>query len=128
MSSSIEVRVAEAETLNPLIRRLRLQAPAGQALPAFSAGAHVRVWVSLPGNQQDWRHYSLINPLPQASATSAPTHYDIAVRREDEGRGESWAFFGRVGHERGFAAQEIAAPDRNARRDSKANGHGRAVW
>ena len=89
MSSSIEVRVAEVEALNPLIRRLRLLAPRGQALPAFNAGAHVRVQVSLSAEQQDWRHYSLINPLPEAGATSAPTHYDIAVRREDEGRGGS---------------------------------------
>ena len=89
MPSCFEVRVAETEALNPLIRRLRLQDAQGQTLPGYTAGAHVRVQVRLPDGGQDWRHYSLINPLPQADATTAPAHYDIAVRREDEGRGGS---------------------------------------
>lgn len=89
MSPSIEVRVVESEALNPLIRRLVLQAPAGEALPGHAAGAHVRVRVPLPDGTQDWRHYSLINTQPVAGITGAPTHYEIAVRREDEGRGGS---------------------------------------
>lgn len=89
MSPQLEVRVAEAETLNPLIKRLLLQNPAGETLPGFSAGAHVRVQVRLPDGSQDWRHYSLINPQPMAGATDAPAHYEIAVRREDDGRGGS---------------------------------------
>jgi ferredoxin-NADP reductase len=89
MSSPLELRVVETETLNPLIQRLVLQSPAGEALPGHTAGAHVRVQVTLPGGGQDWRHYSLINTQPVAGATAAPTHYEIAVRREDEGRGGS---------------------------------------
>jgi ferredoxin-NADP reductase len=89
MSSLFNIRVAEIETLNPLIRRFVLRAPGGEALPAYTAGAHVRVQVTLPNGGQDWRHYSLINVLPQAGATAAPTHYEIAVRLENEGRGGS---------------------------------------
>lgn len=89
MSTSIAVRVAESEALNPLIHRLVLRATAGGALPGYRAGAHVRVRVTLPDGKPDWRHYSLINPQPVTGATDAPTHYEIAVRREDEGRGGS---------------------------------------
>ncbi len=85
----IDVVVAQAEDLNPLIRSFTLRAPSGAPLPAFSAGAHVRVQVTLPDGRSDWRHYSLINPLADVAATRAPGHYRIAVRREDTGRGGS---------------------------------------
>lgn len=85
----IDVLVAQAEDLNPLIRGFTLRAKNGAALPAFTAGAHVRVQVTLPDGRSDWRHYSLINPLADAKATQAPDHFRIAVRREDEGRGGS---------------------------------------
>ena len=87
--ATLRMRVVEAKSLNPLIRTLRLAAEDGAPLPGFTAGAHIRVQVTLPDGQQDWRHYSLINPRAQAGATDAPTEYRIAVRREDEGRGGS---------------------------------------
>lgn len=85
----IEVTVAETEALNPLIRRFTLRRADGAALPGFTAGAHVRVRVTLPGGSTDWRHYSLVNLTADALATQAPQSYVIAVRREDEGRGGS---------------------------------------
>jgi vanillate O-demethylase ferredoxin subunit len=85
----IDVQLTEAQGLNPLIRRLVLRAVGGAALPDYAAGAHVRVRVDLPGGASDWRHYSLVNPVADAQATRSPTHYVIAVRREDEGRGGS---------------------------------------
>lgn len=36
-------RVAEAQTLNPLIRMLRLSAADAGPLPAWSPGAHIKV-------------------------------------------------------------------------------------
>ena len=96
MSGSISVRVAQAESLHPLIRRLRLEPAAGGGLPGFSAGAHVRVQVTRPDGRNDWRHYSLINPVPQAGATTMPTHYEIAVRLEDAGQGGSRFMHGLV--------------------------------
>ncbi len=86
---TLTLRVAEARLLNPLIRQFRLRAVDGSALPGYTAGAHVRVRVRLPGGAEDWRHYSLINPSPAPGATDAPHEYVIAVRREDQGRGGS---------------------------------------
>lgn len=85
----LELRVAEARELNPLIRLIRLHADDGAVLPGYSAGAHLRVSVTLPDGSTDWRHYSLINLSARPDAFAAPTEYTIAVRREDEGRGGS---------------------------------------
>ncbi|GAA4349985.1 PDR/VanB family oxidoreductase [Variovorax defluvii] len=89
MTATLQLRVAEARQLNPLIRQFRLRADDGRALPGFDAGAHIRIQVELPGGVQDWRNYSLINFATERNATVAPTEYVIAVRREDEGRGGS---------------------------------------
>ena len=85
----IQVQVARVEELNPLVRCITLRAPDAGPLPGFSAGAHVRVQVALPEGASDWRHYSLINFSTDTQACSAPGHYTIAVRREDQGRGGS---------------------------------------
>ena len=85
--STISMRVAQVETLNPLIRRFTLQPVQGGALPTFDAGAHVRVRI---GTADEWRHYSLIDFSTAADAgTAAPLAYAIAVRLEDAGRGGS---------------------------------------
>lgn len=89
MSRLLNLRVAHCESLHPLIRRLVLESPTGEPLPGFSAGAHVRVGVTLPDGSPDWRHYSLVNTQTLPSATCAPMHYEIAIRREDGGRGGS---------------------------------------
>jgi len=88
-SSTLQLRVAEARTLSPLIRCLRLRADDGSALPGFAAGAHIRVQVELADGSRDWRHYSLIDFAGAGEAATAPTDYLIAVRREDTGRGGS---------------------------------------
>lgn len=86
---TLQLRVAEARELNPLIKTFRLRSDDGDALPGFAAGAHVRVRVELSDGAHDWRHYSLINFAVDAKATDAPTDYVIAVRKEAEGRGGS---------------------------------------
>ena len=88
-TATLELRVAEARELNPLIRLLRLRRDDGRALPGFAAGAHIRVQVSLPDGKTDWRHYSLINFATERNATVAPAEYVIAVRKEADGRGGS---------------------------------------
>ena len=85
----LHLRVTEAVALNPLIRMFRLQAADGATLPGYTAGAHLRVRVDLAGGAQDWRHYSLINLVPELHVTDAPTEYVIAVRVEADGRGGS---------------------------------------
>ena len=86
---TLQLRVAEARELNPLIKTFRLRAADGGALPGYTAGAHIRIQVELPDGKKDWRHYSLINFTPDLQATDAPTDYVIAVRREEDGRGGS---------------------------------------
>lgn len=88
-SPPLQLCVVQARALNPLIRELRLRAVDGAALPGFSAGSHVRVQVTLADGSHDWRHYSLINFSTAPDATSAPSEYQIAVRKEDPGRGGS---------------------------------------
>ena len=85
----LQLRVAEATELNPLIRLLRLCAADGQPLPAYAAGAHVQVQVTLPDGATDWRHYSLVNFATARNATQVPAEYVIAVRKEADGRGGS---------------------------------------
>jgi ferredoxin-NADP reductase len=88
-AATMTLRVAEARLLNPLIRLVRLTAEDGGVLPAFSAGAHVRVQVELPGGERDWRHYSLVELSARPGAADAPREYVIAVRLEVGGRGGS---------------------------------------
>lgn len=88
MPERIKVQVAEVQALTPLVRRLVLKHADGSALPVFAAGAHVRVEVSLPGGRVDWRHYSLVRHAG-VDAVLPPASYEIAVRREGEGRGGS---------------------------------------
>jgi len=90
-ASTLELRIVEARLLNPLIRLLRLRADDGRQLPAYAAGAHVKVRVQPgPGNDAaDWRHYSLINFSTERNATQVPVEYVIAVRLEPAGRGGS---------------------------------------
>ena len=86
---SMTLRVTQTQTINPLVRLLRLARADGGVLPGYSAGAHVRVQVTLPNGTSDWRAYSLINFSTITDATAAPTEYCIAVRRDDAGRGGS---------------------------------------
>ena len=85
----LQARVLEARALNPFIRLFRLGALEGEALPGFTAGAHVRVRVTLADGNIDWRHYSLINFSAEPGATASPAEYLIAVREEADGRGGS---------------------------------------
>ena len=80
---TLRVTVTNVRALHPEIREFTLAPAAGQTLPPFEAGAHVRVRVS----DQDWREYSLIDVVDGASA--APATYRIAVRLDPAGRGGS---------------------------------------
>ena len=88
MPERLKVQVADIQALTPLVRRLVLKAADGGPLPGFTSGAHVRVEVALAGGRSDWRHYSLVRHAG-VDAALAPASYELAVRREDEGRGGS---------------------------------------
>jgi ferredoxin-NADP reductase len=78
----LTLRVAEREALTPLVTRFRFVHPDGAALPLFSGGAHVVI--EMPDGAVLRRNaYSLISDPNDASG------YEIAVRREDAGRGGS---------------------------------------
>ncbi|RJL19427.1 PDR/VanB family oxidoreductase [Paracoccus siganidrum] len=87
--TSLMLRVAAAESLTPLVKRFRFEHPQGAALPLFSGGAHVVV--EMPDGEVLRRNaYSLISDPQDGSG------YEIAVRREDGGRGGSRFMHGRV--------------------------------
>ncbi|AJE44836.1 oxidoreductase NAD-binding domain/2Fe-2S iron-sulfur cluster binding domain-containing protein [Celeribacter indicus] len=76
------LEVAAVERLTPLVTRFRFEHPQKKALPIFSGGAHVVV--EMPdGDLLRRNSYSLI------SDPNDPSGYEIAVRREDVGRGGS---------------------------------------
>lgn len=87
--STLELVVEEARPLTDTITEFCLRHPAGNTLPAFEAGAHLRVQVVAPGGAVAWRHYSLVNADAGPAATAAPAAYRIAVRRDDGGQGGS---------------------------------------
>jgi phthalate 4,5-dioxygenase reductase subunit len=81
------LRVTQATPAARGIQRFELQDPAGGPLPAFTAGAHVRV--KTPSGA--WRSYSLCNDPAQTD------RYEIAVKRETAGRGGSVSLIDSVG-------------------------------
>ncbi|MFC0133244.1 oxidoreductase [Massilia eurypsychrophila] len=80
----LKLTVAEVRQLTSHITAFRLRHPDGAPLPAWQAGAHIKVGVEI-GGKADWRHYSLI----RTGADEHPAEYLIAVRREEGGRGGS---------------------------------------
>ncbi len=85
----IQVRVAEVQAFNPLVRGLLLEPAPGVLLPGYAPGAHVRVQVRLPDGAEDWRAYSLIDAEAPRDAGAARASYRLAVRLEQPGRGGS---------------------------------------
>lgn len=78
-SPVIQVVVTKAEEMAEGLTKFEFAAADGSELPAFSAGAHIDVVVA----PEFFRQYSLSgNP-------AVKSHYQIAVLREDEGRGGS---------------------------------------
>lgn len=76
------LRISHVEALTSSIRRIRLQAPDGAALPGFEPGAHIALQLPLRDAAAS-RRYSLI------SDGADPSGYEIAVKRNAQGRGGS---------------------------------------
>ena len=80
----LRVRVAKTRYDAEDIRLLELATEDGQALPPFTAGAHIDIEVLLPGRARARRSYSI------ASAPSEqPFTYLVAVQYEQDGTGGS---------------------------------------
>ncbi|MGJ7902773.1 2Fe-2S iron-sulfur cluster-binding protein [Lysobacter sp. 1R34A] len=80
----LELVVAGVRQLTARVRAYELRHPQGEALPAVAAGAHLRVPVRL-GGKIELRHYSISSDPARRDA------YEIAVLREESGRGASKA-------------------------------------
>lgn len=81
----LKLVVTGMRQLTQRVRAYELQAPDGSELPTVTAGAHVTAPVRLPGGAVATRQYSLASH-PQQRHT-----FEIAVLREDAGRGGSTA-------------------------------------
>ncbi|MBU8539616.1 PDR/VanB family oxidoreductase [Falsiroseomonas tokyonensis] len=84
--SFTDLRVLAARPIAEEIFGFELAHPAGQPLPAFTAGAHI--WVRGPGGED--RRYSL------CSDPAETAFYSIAVKRDAAGRGGSVALCDQV--------------------------------
>lgn len=82
MSAPLNLKVTAVEQLTPLVKRFRFEAPDNSALPVFSGGAHITVQMP-DGDRTRFNAYSLISDPYDSSG------YEIAVRRDDAGRGGS---------------------------------------
>lgn len=71
---------------SPQIRSVSLERADGGALPAFSAGAHLKV--AIPGLAEP-RCYSLVATEGQARDFAAPARYRLGIRLEDDSQGGS---------------------------------------
>lgn len=76
------LKLTAKQPLSPRITRFRFEHPAGAELPIFSGGAHVMVEMQ-DGEILRRNAYSLISDPLDGSG------YEIAVQREDQGRGGS---------------------------------------
>ncbi|MEC7763029.1 MAG: PDR/VanB family oxidoreductase [Pseudomonadota bacterium] len=80
--NKLTLQVTKVEPLSPLVKRFRFEDPNGAGLPVFSGGAHITV--EMPEGEIIRRNsYSLVSDPYDG------TGYEIAVRREDTGRGGS---------------------------------------
>lgn len=81
----LKLVVTGIRQMTPRVRAYELRAPDWSDLPLATAGAHLAVPVRLPGGAVVTRQYSL------ATHPQRRDRYEIAVLREDEGRGGSSA-------------------------------------
>lgn len=82
MMNQLDLTVTEVEELTPMVKRFRFEDANKSNLPVFSGGAHITV--EMPdGDRLRHNAYSLISNPYDGSG------YEIAVRRDDQGRGGS---------------------------------------
>jgi hypothetical protein len=82
---AVPLTIAGIRQLAPNIRAYELLHADGDSLPAYRAGAHLRVPIALPDGSVTSRAYSLTD------VAANPSQYRIAVLRVDDGDGGSQA-------------------------------------
>lgn len=88
-SQLLSLTVEKVQHPHPHLCHLVLRAADDGVLPGFDPGAHIKVQVHLGDGISSWRHYSLVNTDTREAARTAPTHYELGIRLESEGRGGS---------------------------------------
>ncbi|NGM86417.1 oxidoreductase [Parapusillimonas sp. SGNA-6] len=114
--TQLNLVVADIKAETESIRTLVLASSDGQPLPAFAAGAHLKV--AIPG-QKEPRCYSLVCLDDEGTTFDAPTTYRLGVRLEDPGTGGSRYMHGlqpgdtlrAEGPRNDFALHDIQADD-----------------
>ncbi|MGJ0492814.1 2Fe-2S iron-sulfur cluster-binding protein [Methylobacter sp.] len=81
----LELSITGIRQLTKSVRAFELSSPNGAELPGFEAGAHLTVPVRLSNGELSTRHYSI------CSDPANKRVYEIAVLREENGRGGSIA-------------------------------------
>lgn len=81
----LELIVSGIQQLTPRVRAFELRPVDGSQLPEFAAGAHLQIPVQLNSGEITNRHYSINSDSAQLD------RYEIAVRRDETGRGGSAA-------------------------------------
>ncbi|QPK61583.1 pyridoxamine 5'-phosphate oxidase family protein [Methylomonas sp. LL1] len=84
-NGALPLTISGIRQLTPRIRAYELRHIGGEPLPAYRAGAHIRVPIALPDGSVTSRAYSLTD------ASGDPDCYRIAVLRVDGGEGGSSA-------------------------------------
>jgi ferredoxin-NADP reductase/predicted pyridoxine 5'-phosphate oxidase superfamily flavin-nucleotide-binding protein len=84
-SGTLPLTITGIRQLTPAIRAYELRHADGKPLPAYRAGAHLRVPIALSDGSVTTRAYSLTD------ASDNPRRYRIAVLRVDDGEGGSRA-------------------------------------
>lgn len=79
----LNLKVAQVKQKSDTINLYRLVASEGGILPAFEPGSHLPITIALADGEKVERHYSLL------SSHHENRYYDIAVQREEHGRGGS---------------------------------------
>ncbi len=79
----MELKVTRIRDETPVIKAFELAAPDGRELPQYTAGAHIKLNIELPGGQRGCRAYSLVGD-PQDRY-----RYEIAVLHIPNGDGGS---------------------------------------
>jgi len=84
-NEKMSLSIQQVKGKSPRINQYRLVAQDGALLPAFDAGAHLPIEVTLDNGKTVLRHYSIL------SSPHDNRFYDIAVQQEVQGRGGSKA-------------------------------------
>ena len=83
LSEKLSLKVSRIVQKSETIKVYHLIATDGGVLPAFEPGAHLPIGVTLPNGQIAERYYSIL------SSHHDNRYYEIAVQREEQGRGGS---------------------------------------